>query len=468
MKERMKSMIFLVFSLAVCMSVSGQAIVPPEKGLNKDALKTNQWEFENFGAKASGTVKYENQKMTISTQKTRNCFFESDAYSFAYQKQSFPYDDCSKSTVTVKIGKFSMGSAGIMMRSSRLLGASNAHLETNATGDLFLFCRKNDDASTSYSRIANLPFPMEIKLVRQGNVFTGYYKDGTGNWIKGASAIAEVGPESYIGFYACSGSESQIGYETEANTAGNVSFYDWTSDYEENYIPAEKNFVDRMPVKEGTMLRDNFDDGSLSNLPKSITNPVWAGIKSGMLPYDKAGGRYWRKVGDGLFTFGDKKWADYQVALDLSFDKASILPNEFLMQLRYQNISIYSKMLRYYAVGLRDGNKVFFEKYESGNVTLSKVITISSYFDETKHNLKVRLLDRKYEVYYDGKLIIEGEDLVKPITYGNITLKFTNAAMNIDNLEVLRIEDPINGSTDNYLQDYFDTPAPAFLKKYGY
>ena len=438
-------------------------------GLQKSSQKDKiNWEFGNYGANSNGKLRIERDKLVISTQNTRHCFFESDFYSFAYQKQSFPYDDCSKSTVTVKIGSLRTGSAGIMMRSGIRLDAANVHLETSATGEVLLFYRKSDGESTSYTHIATLSFPMELKIVRQGSVFTGYYRDKTGDWAKGASVIAAIGSEPLTGFYACSGSESQIGYSEEANREMEASFYDWTFDYQENFLPAEKDFTDTMEVKPGTLLRDNFDDGSLSNSPVSIINPVWNGIQYANLPFDPTGGRYWRKTGDGSYFLGDKKWADYQTGIDLTFDNTNKLPNEFILLLRYQCLSVYSKMLRYYAAGLREGNKLFFEKYESGNVVFSKVITIPPYFNGVKHNLKVRLLDRNYQVLYDNRRLIEGVDSVRPVTYGNISLKFTNAATSIDNLEVLRLEDAVNGAADNYLLDYFDKPLPAYLKKYGF
>ncbi|RKR79925.1 hypothetical protein BDD43_0011 [Mucilaginibacter gracilis] len=425
-----------------------------------------QFEFGNFGPGSGGKLSQEKGVMHLNSQKTQHCFYDADSYSFAWQKQPFPYDDCSKSTVTVKINKFKIGTAGIMMRSGIGVGAANVHLEVGATGDVLLFWRKTDSEMTSYTRVAgSLPFPMELKLVRQGTVFTSYYKTEKGEWAKGASAIAEVGPEQLIGFYGCSGSSSQVGYGEEINPNMDVTFSDWTFHYEENFIAPEKDFKDKMPVKPGTLLRDNFDDGSLSNAPASIINPVWAGIKYGNLPIDKDGGRYWRKVGDGTFYLGNKKWADYQVGIDVSFDTASKATTEFQMQVRYQNIATYGTP-RYYSVALREGNKLFFEKNEAGVISFSKSVNVPRYFDGAKHNLAVKMLDRSYEVYYDGKKVIEGVDTDHPVTYGSICLKFIDVSMNLDNLEVIKIEDPINGVADNYLQDYYDAPIPEYLKKY--
>lgn len=428
-----------------------------------------QWKFQNFGQKADGKMVVEGQKMTISTSHTLHCFFEDDSYSFAWQNQSFPYDDCSKSSVSVSVDRFAAGSAGIMMRSSEKTNAANTHLEISSTGELFLFFRKTDGVATSYKRLGKISFPAEIKLVRQGNVFFGYYKDEKGEWIKGVTSVtAEVGAKPLVGFYACSGEEAQIGYSIDSERKMAVTFSHWNVDYKENYIPEEKNYTDKMPVKEGTLLRDNFDDGCMSNTPESISNPVWKGIKYAEIPYNKDGGRYWKKTGDGMYLLGDKKWADYKVSIDLSFNKDLPSSNEFAMELRYQHISIYEKLLRYYGVGFRNGNKLFFEKHDADKITISEERTIPDYTNGTKHNMCVKLLDNKYQVFLDGQMMIEGTDLTDPITYGNMALKFSNTSVNIDELDVMKINDPVNGDRDNYLLDYFDTPIPAYISKYGF
>jgi len=457
MKKKLLYLLLLLTGFS--MASMGQSAKPTDA--------KEHWEFANFGANSGGKMTLEKNKLFINTQRTHHAWDESDSYSFAWQRQPFPYDDCSKSTISVTIDKFKTGTAGIMMRSNTTLGAANAHLEVSFTGDVLLMYRKSDGEATQYIRIASLSFPMQIKMVRQGTVFTGYYKDEKGEWLKGGSVIAGVSADPIIGFYACSGSNSQIGYSDEANGSMDVGFSNRNIAYEESFIAAEKDFKDKMPVKPNTLLRDNFDDGSLSNGPATITNPVWDGIKFGNLPVDKAGGRYWRKTGDGTFYLGNKKWADYQVSIEVTFDVNSSKASEFAMQLRYQNIPVYV-LPKYYTVAFRDGDKLVFEKFEQGAVSFTKSVTIPKYFDGVKHTLMVKMLDRNYDVYYDGKKLINGVDTEKPITYGNMCLKFTSVAMNIDNLEVLKIDDPINGVADNYLQDYYDTPLPSYLKKYGF
>ncbi|MVM42172.1 hypothetical protein GO730_38305 [Spirosoma sp. HMF3257] len=173
----------LAMAIAAYSPIAGQKI-PSAK--NSRTKANPQWSFGSFGEKADGALNLSQTTLSISTQNTLHCFGEADSYSFAYQKQPFPYDDCSKATITVKIKSFTSGTTGIMIRSSISPSAANAHLEVSSTGDLLLMSRKTDGTATSYTRMGNLPFPIEVKLIRQGSVFTGYSKNSDGNWIKGA------------------------------------------------------------------------------------------------------------------------------------------------------------------------------------------------------------------------------------------------------------------------------------------
>ena len=447
------------------------AVIPLfSEAKNPESSKQALWQFENYGKRAEGSAEIESDEMIISTRNTRQAFFESDEYSFVFQKQPFPYDDCSRTAISVTIDHVPAGSAGIMMRSNENTNAANVHLEASSTGDLFLFFRSTDRSATAYRRVGSCSFPVEIRLTRQGNIFTGFYKNADNVWVKGPTVTAYVGDSQLIGFYACSGNDSQIGYEVETDRSMNVSFRDWDISYEENYIPAETDFTDDEPIKKGTLLRENFADGSLSNTPASIVNPVWDGIRYAELPRNKNGHRYWRKRGDGIFYLGDKKWADYEVAIDLSFAENAPETCEFTVQTRYQHVAVYEKMLKYYGITLRNGDELILNKYEAGGNSVKQLqkVGIPSYRDEKQHQIRIRMLDKTYEVLWDGKSVIRGTDDNFPITYGNIALKFTDADINIYRIEVLEIEDPINGSYDNYLMDYYETPLPPYMEKYGY
>ncbi|HVW62660.1 MAG TPA: hypothetical protein VHC48_21565 [Puia sp.] len=439
------------------------SVAPGTKG---EAGTVADWRFSNFGLHAGGTVIYGTNTISISTRYTRHCFFDSDHYSFAYQVRPFPYDDCSSLSVTVKVGRVDGGSAGIMMRSDSSLGAANVHLETSATGEIFLFYRKTKDDQTSYIHLATLSFPLELKLVRQGNAFTPWYKRSN-EWMKGSPVMVAAGMEMLTGFYACSGEEFQAGMVAGAGKVAKAIFSNYRFSYKENYIPPVQDYHDTTPVPKDVLLKDNFDDGSLSNSPAAVNNPIWQGIEYGYLPVDPRGGRYWKKTGDGVFYLGDKKWTDYQFSIGLLFDKNNESKSECTILLRHQDIAVYSKMERYYAVTFRNGNRLIFEKNIPGQGLFSRTVMLPDYFDGKWHRLKVKLLDRHYEVYYDDGMVAEGVDTLQPVTYGNIGLRFTNVSVGLDNLEVEGITDPVNGDLDNYLMDYFDTPIPAYLEKYG-
>lgn len=447
-------------ALFVCCMITGAFIAKAE------GEAPTGWRFSNFGLHAAGTVTFGTGTISISTQYTRHCFFDSDHYSFAYQVRPFPYDDCSSLAVTVKVEKVDRGSAGIMMRSDSSLGAANVHLETSATGEVFLFYRKVNDDQTSYTHLATLTFPVELKLIRRGNAFTAWFKRSN-EWVKGITVMVGAGKEMLTGFYACSGEEFQAGMAAGGGKEAKAAFSDYHFSYEENYIPPVQGYRDTVPVSKDVLLKDNFDDGSLSNGPASVNNPVWQGIEYGYLPMDPRGGRYWKKTGDGIFYLGDKKWTDYQFSIDLAFDRNNEAKAECTILLRHQDIAVYSKMERYYAVTFRNGNKLIFEKNIPGQGLFSRMVTLPAYFDGKWHRLKVRLLDRNYAVYYDGRMVVEGVDTLQPVTYGNMGLRFSNVSVGLDNLEVERVADPVNGDLDNYLMDYYDTPIPVYLEKYG-
>ncbi len=60
------------------------------------------------------------------------------------------------------------------------------------------------------------------------------------------------------------------------------------------------------------------------------------------------------------------------------------------------------------------------------------------------HELRIRVMDKDYEVLWDGESVIKGSDTKEPITYGNIGLKFTDCDINLYRIEVTEIKDEIN------------------------
>lgn len=431
----------------------------------EEGMGAENWTFANYGKNACGSVDVKEKIMTIKTSNTKNAFNEADEYSFAFKPQDFAHDDCSRCEIEVTVDSVRKGSAGIMMRSSDRPEASNVHLEATSMGDLFVFFRSKNGGSTSYKRVGYISFPVNIKLTRQGNSFMSHYKDSEGNWVKGPTVFVDLGDKHLAGFYACSGNDNQIGYDVDTYRQTSVAFSDWHITTSDNYIPAEENYVDEEKLAPNVLLRENFADGSLCNAPESVTNPVWDGIRFAELPYDGKGGRYWHKRGDGIYYLGDKKWADYELTVSLSCPVKAANTSEFSVQMRYQNIAMYSKMLKFYSVSLVNGNEIMFCKNKAGGNTVEILakVKIDPYDDGNIHEMKINVLDKKYEVSWDGRCVINGVDEKDPITYGNIGFKFTDCDINLYRIEVIETEDNINGRLDNYLLDYYDTKIPDYI-----
>ena len=90
---------------------------------------------------------------------------------------------------------------------------------------------------------------------------------------------------------------------------------------------------------------------------------------------------------------------------------------------------------------------------------------VDSYNDGSMHELRIRVMDKDYEVLWDGESVIKGSDTKEPITYGKIGLKIKDCDINLYRIEVTEIKDENNGNLDNYLLDYYDTNIPDYIIK---
>ncbi|MCF3111249.1 hypothetical protein LL912_20855 [Niabella sp. CC-SYL272] len=406
---------------------------------------------------------------TLQTRNTRHCYFESDKFSYCWQPQEFPYDECSRSSVEVTITTLNMGTAGIMMRADTSAGAANVHLEVNTSGEVLLFSRAEKDQSTSYKRLGKQSLPVTLRLTRNGNAFTGAFKsaDGKRQWLDSGTVFSRIGAHQLIGFYGCSGSESERPSDAAVGPLMSARFTDWQSDYTENFISPEQHFKYPDAISKEILASENFDDGSLSNPPERPFNPLWKGIEYAYLPYDTAGGRYWAKSGSGFYTIGDDQWGDYELSLAFAAQEKHQNFGNLEFRLRYCTSVLYPQMDQYFSVVIKEGNRFSFEKHRAGNIQLVKSLQVDELNDGRFHHLKVQLLDQSYQVFIDGRLLAAGKDTLQPITMGKVAFQFQNAAVKLDDVIVRSIPDPVNGVMDNLLQNYFSRPIPEYLKKYG-
>ncbi len=66
-------------------------------------------------------------------------------------------------------------------------------------------------------------------------------------------------------------------------------------------------------------------------------------------------------------------------------------------------------MLKYYGVSLKNGNEIILNKYKSGGNTIEPLqkVKVDSYNDGSMHELRIRVMDKDYEVLWDGESVIK-------------------------------------------------------------
>jgi hypothetical protein len=99
---------------------------------------------------------------------------------------------------------------GIMMRDSLASTAREMNVNWQPQGDLELGYRLTDGAATAGDENTSLSAPPWARLVRRGNVITGYYSADGVNWTQIDQQNLSLDPTIYIGIEACSHDETQF------------------------------------------------------------------------------------------------------------------------------------------------------------------------------------------------------------------------------------------------------------------
>lgn len=100
--------------------------------------------------------------------------------------------------------------AGVMMRAGDASDSNNVFVRYRLNGDVIMSYRNNTYPATSYQKGSVPGQPVEVKLVKEGNLFTGYYKNASGVWIKIASVVCEMGDDILVGAGLQSGSQGNM------------------------------------------------------------------------------------------------------------------------------------------------------------------------------------------------------------------------------------------------------------------
>ncbi|RAV04024.1 S-layer homology domain-containing protein [Paenibacillus sp. YN15] len=100
--------------------------------------------------------------------------------------------------------------AGVMMRAGDSPDSHNVFVRYRLNGDVIMSYRNETYPATSYQKGKAPGKPVELKLEKEGNRFTGYYKNEAREWVKIASVACEMGNRLLVGVGLQSGSKGNM------------------------------------------------------------------------------------------------------------------------------------------------------------------------------------------------------------------------------------------------------------------
>lgn len=265
-----------------------------------------------------------------------------------------------------------------------------------------------------------------------------------------------------------------------------------------------------IPPTEDVLLKETFTDGTMFDGEESVENPIWETTTSETtveLNKDKTN-RYLAitPVSDGLWYAGNTDWTDYSVSCDVTFptDLSITNTNTFglIGRLKFNKMHGISS----YSAVLSSKTQIVFEKDDDGTeikhtkiiqtLTLGadnmqinpstpysvalKTVTLN-YLDAEdpdaydlvlsgkKHNLRMDMLDNTVKIYWDDEEVISYVDDTGRLdipAYGNIGLFASNVTVNVDNVTVRKLEDPLGGDFDNFISGRWNEPISKDLYQY--
>ena len=110
--------------------------------------------------------------------------------------------------------------AGIMIRETLNSGAVNAYIAVSPGNGVTWQTRSSTGGSTGNSATAGLAAPYWVKLVRNGNTFTGYRSPDGVTWTQQGSASLTMASAAYIGLAVTSHNSSDLCTATLDNVTG--------------------------------------------------------------------------------------------------------------------------------------------------------------------------------------------------------------------------------------------------------
>ncbi len=135
----------------------------------------------------------------------------SDSFRYVYQPISGDFDVKLRIVSPPSESGQTYAKAGLMVRESA--DANSAHVMVNATngaGLQFAYRGTSGGSTNTFAGYQSSSYPVWVRLVRNGNLFTAYYSDNGTSWTNHGSVSVSMAPSVLVGMDAVSNSTSGI------------------------------------------------------------------------------------------------------------------------------------------------------------------------------------------------------------------------------------------------------------------
>lgn len=490
-------------------------------GVDKD--KKDAW-ANGEGCKYIENLAEKNYKLITNAF---NPWFTQDSVSFAYTEMSYVYGEEGRLVLETQMNSWNATAseeacAGIMFRNSLEPGAMNVMMHCRPTRILFSY-RASNNSGSGRSRIitTSIRYPVKLKMeLYEGYVSCYYQQAGDSDYIRVGDAPFSVSGTVYAGFAA--GTNSQSEYATADYTGFNCYLavpegakpVDPSSSSDSSSSSGPEPLETEDPeIYDNVLLKETFSDGTLEDpknndgifevkdveengkiVKKQIrTNPLWTynkKLEPKIITNEQKTNRYLydKRTSNAYYYAGDQHWADYSMSLDFTFteDFAEDMKNEFYVFVRNTDIDQYG--VHNYAVAFhskrlnnRNVNCMSIARRMGGEYAMTPTDVDTSNLAEgdvvdyefnylaeeninVTHTLKITAFDNIITVYLDGAQVMRYTDNTNEIRgFGNIGFMANNAAVKVDNIEVVKEEDLLGGDYDNKICGNWNMPIPDII-----
>ncbi len=484
---------------------------------------------ETGGTSSAGTVwpskgelKQGNGEYTLTSNGYAQ-WFNFDGLGFAYKEIYFNYGKKAKLTFEGTLisfdGEVPQSGAGLMLRSSLQPGAATLMMHIRPEYCMATYRRADGgDSKIAQPQLHTTPdaikqmLPISFKIELQAGTATYYYKAaGVESWSKAYSVPFEYTGESvFIGLSSYSQKEDHMATSKWKDFSYMVEAPEGTVPGGEGdaEAPTEPPVIlpPDIPVSaDDVLLRETYTDGSMveynnPDMLETPDNPIWTVKGSGyeIKTDPEQTNRYlaleYADMETAFFA-GDRNWTDYRYQMDITFTNATTLTetNDVHFYVRHTDYPHYG--YENYTVSFMsylEGNKTVRGVQISSRISGSfngpgDVPIIRKEFDYladlgTKHTVAIDAFDNTITVYWDGEELLSftdmGDDSKEYIhgangigyevkTTGRVGFNAIGANLEIDNIFVFKLDDPLGGDYDNIIAGNWDEPVPEdFLEHF--